>query len=141
MERVLVSARPRLQRCRRDAVLEDAQVTGFVVADFLDARVRVVGVACVGKVGCREGLDALLVEGVDDPFRHKQVLEQEVVGTWCAVLGRRDGLGKVGREGAGNVAVIAVDRALARDGSGFWIGDVGGCGSARVCRVSLGKRY
>ena len=77
-----VRAGPWFDGGRADVCLEDAQVAGFVVADFEQA-----GVGAGGEAGGCEGLgreagDALLVEGEDYLFGCEQVLKEEVVWGW-----------------------------------------------------------
>lgn len=109
-ERELVSTRPGLDRRAADLVLEDAQVSGLVVADLADG-----GVGGVGEASGREGrgieaLDALLVEGEDYPFGGEQVLEQKVVGAGrgCGCCGE-DGTSRVARPGGFDAGVGGVD--------------------------------
>lgn len=113
------------QGCRGDFVLEDADVAGFVVADFGDAVVGVIWVAKVTEGGGGEGFDALLVEGIDDPFGAEEVLEEEVVGTGGAGGCCWDDSGVVGWDGGGLAGVCCEEGGFAGDGVGVELGGSG----------------
>lgn len=92
----LVFAWPGFDSRGADSVLEDAQMSGLVVADLADGSVGGVGETGGCERRSVEVLDALLAEGEDDPLGGKQVLEEEVV--------HARGIGGCGEDDAGCVA-------------------------------------
>lgn len=105
--------------------MEDADVAGFVVADFGDAVVGAVWVAQVAEGGRSEGFDALLVEGVDDPFSAEEVLEEYVVWTGGTGGCCWDDTGVVDWYGGGFAGVCCEERGFTGDGIGVEFGGSG----------------
>ncbi len=84
-------------------------MASFGVTDLEDAFVGRVEEAGFLDDGGVEGFDAGLVEGENDPFGGKKVLEESIVRAGWAVGCVHDGAGDVGGEGCVTAGVAAVD--------------------------------
>lgn len=89
----------------------------LIVADLADGIVGGVGEAGDCEGGGVEALDALLVEGEDDPFGGEEVLEEEVVSAKGASGCGEDGAGCVAGPGGLNAGLGGVDGRFAWDGA------------------------
>lgn len=90
-EAEIIFTSPRLDTSIRDLSLEDFEMAGFVVANLEEAGVCYIWATEGREGGGFEGGDALLVEGVDDPFCCEEILKEEVVWVWVLGGGWSDG--------------------------------------------------
>ena len=95
---------------RGNCFTEDARMTCLIVADLDYPLISLRWVAGSRKSGFIEGLNAILVKGIDGPLSAQEVLEEQVVGPWRSRLGGEDGLRVISWKGRIRAIVTAVIR-------------------------------